>query len=57
MGRGPPSFFLRIQEFHVQAEATDLFHQLVETLGHAGFKVILAFDDGLIHLGAPRHVI
>ena len=51
MALTPQLLYLRIQEFHIQAEAADFFDQNVERFRNARFKVVLALDDRLIDLG------
>jgi hypothetical protein len=48
---------LRIQEFHVEAQAADLLDENVERFRHAGLEVVLALDDRLVDLGPARHVV
>jgi hypothetical protein len=51
------SLLLRVQEFHVQAEAPHFLDEHVEAFRHAGLEIVLALDDGLVDLGAARHVV
>ena len=45
------SLLLRIQEFHVEAEAPHFLDEDVERFRHAGLEVVLALDDRLVDLG------
>ena len=48
---------LRIQEFHIQAEAAHFLDENVKALGNARFEIVLALDDAFIDLGPARDVI
>src|SRR5258708_14794929 len=58
-GRGDlfTAAFDALDQLHVEAERLQFANQDVERLRHAGFNGGFAFHDGLIDLGAAKHVV
>src|ERR1700674_402830 len=46
-----------VEQLHVEPERAHFLHQHVEAFGNARLEIVLAAYDGLIDLGATRHVV
>src|SRR5882672_199890 len=50
-------YCLLLLELHVDAEGADLLHQHVEGFRHTRLHLVVAIDNGLVHLRSTLHVV